>query len=606
MSDTPEQEPTTLAVPEQLKDVVVEKPESPYGEAYHTTPEEMAIQTAHNLADIHGIDIPKHWEGTEQGLGADHDGVVDDTIEVVCGGITEEARQLLLDGGVIVRRAPNTATVGDEMTGKEPGSHWTPNLEQFQKSIPMHYVPNNRFTSMTHYYPFHDYSAVVGIQDIQDPEQLLGQHEINNEPDHKYHTICAGLKHFFTTVKPNALATGCAMTYPGFVGNTEVTYIRFERDHVDPITFVLRADTFDRFIEDWVAGINDPVRKQRAIEWATEPNSDPNLQAKGYRKRICQKAMEFPLDMLYPPETFVYDGLFNGDFQLIDDVIDRFKSRFNRFIGMATKHADKLAPMIKHRDHNLVLTFKGNKTLDGLVIGLDKVPPRLENGEYHLGEHPIVLEDWHQYGNSAVVVVRKINKVSQWVEQLIKECKAELPDHPYAQERFAKVMKEQLLASSHFIKELYQIDPNAVRDYVEEVANGMVCALNDHGGNIGLDLNTWKVYQYQDNGLPPVPLVVEELNFRKTVYEVHTDRFMELLYIFMYALSSPYIRPYTHKVVVDGNDGIKIGSVRHIKEAGDPLAEQPVETLKDLEEPAGTPGTIAALKEESWENMKNE
>ena len=291
-----------------------------------------------------------------------------------------------------------------------------------------------------------------------------------------------------------------------------------------------------------------------------------------------------------------------------------FASRFSRFIGMATKQAEKLAPMLKKRDHNLVLTFKGNKTLDGLVIGLDKVPPRLENGEFHLGETPINLDDWHQYGNSVVVIVRKITKVSHWVEQLIKECKASLPDHPYAQSRFAKAMKEQLLASSHFIKELYQINPNDIRDYVEQVANEMVGALNNHGGNIGLDLNTWKVYQYQDNGLPPVPLVVEELNFRKNVYEVHTDRFMECLYTFMYGLSSPYIRPYTHKVVVDGNDGIKIGSIRHVKEAGDPLAEKPVETLKDLEEPVSNTEAIAPLKkqsleelrEESWENMKNE
>ena len=472
---------------------------------------------------------------------------------------------------------------------------WAGNVHDYLGKMPDHWVPNNRFTSMTHYYPFHEppHELVTKQADTLGPKDKYG----NTILDHD--KVSIALFTFFTTVKPSALATGCVMTYRGFLGEREAMFIRYERDHVDPMTFVLREDSYEGFIGDWYRAWFSPEAKQRAIDWAIEPNNDKEFQARGYMKRVCQKGQEFPLSWYWMMEhKHEYDGLLNGDFQLVDDLVDRFTSRFNRFIGIATKLADALAPKMKVRDHNLVLTFKGNKALDGLIIGLDKVPARLENGEFHLGETPIDLEEWAKHGNDVLVAARKINKVSNWVEQLLKECRSELPDHPYAKNTFDQAVKKQLLASSHFIKELYQIQASDIKPYVEKVANEIVEALNNKGGNIGLDLNTWYVYQYTNDGMAPVPLVSEGLNFRKTVYDVHTDRFIEILYTYMFGLTNPYIRPYTHKVAADPKDGIQIGSIRQIKGAPDPIISNREETP--------TPEKIEEVQEKGWDTMLKE
>ena len=77
--------------------------------------------------------------------------------------------------------------------------------------------------------------------------------------------------------------------------------------------------------------------------------------------------------------------------------------------------------------------------------------------------------------------------------------------------------------------------------------------------------------------MPPVPLVIDELNFKKSIYDIHTDRFMEILYMYMINLKSPYIRPYTHRVVADMSDGIAIGSIRQVKE--------PVQDVVEVKDP---------------------
>lgn len=481
------------------------------------------------------------------------------------------------DGKVVV------VSVGDEsgIVGKlddpifvEKGSVLGENdLSNFDKvtdspylELPAHYIDSTHLTGFTHYYPFHNHQFPV-TGDI-DSNYVPSHQKAGDDKFYKYGDTCKALATFFTTVKPNALATGCVMVYQGFNGDTPVTYIRFERDSVDPITFVLRADSYDRFLQLWLKADQSAEAKQNAVNWCLEDNVDPGMQSRGNRKFINQCSKTFPLDW-FRTDMFAkheYDGLVNGDFQLIEDTIKVFDSRFDRYIAIATKQAERVAPKIKHRDHNLVLVFKGNDDLTKLTVGMDKVPPCLpENGEFHLGMRPIDLNDWTNESNEVIVGIRKVSKVSQWIDQLIEESYKSLPDHPYAQGKFREAVRTRLFASSHFIKELYQMNPSDVKGYVEKVANDIVTALNNHGGNIGLDLNSWKVWQYSDNGMPPVPLVTEELNVRKNVFDIHVDRFMDILRSYLYTLKSPYIRPYANVVLADKSDGIPIGSIRQAK-----------------------------------------
>lgn len=503
----------------------------------YTSPEEVAAAKAAMEASVEGVNIPEHWENTDKVEGS-------------------KRKRIHSDPDM-----PKVISEATKDSGVDYG--WTGNINNY---VDPFFVSNMDFGSFDHYYPFAQ-DIIAAIQfakynNSEHPDTL----KANGERVMDSVKVSMALHNFFATVKPNAYAGGCAMVYQGYKGDCPVTYIRFEGDHKNPMTFCLRADSYEYFINSWFDGIKSEPRQQNAIDWCREENNTPELQACGMRRRITQLSREWPLSWIRQCEpTHYFDGLYNGDFKLIEDTIAKFQARFDRYIGLATSLGEKLATKVRFRDHNLVLVFKGNKELDGIIVSLDKVPAKLENGEYHLGESPINLEDWHKDGNSVVVLVRKIKKMQDWINQLIKECKSEIPyEHPYAKLEFDKALKERLLASSHLIKELYQMNPSDVKGYVEKVANDMVGALNNHGGNIGLDLNTWKVYQYQEDGMPPVPVVVDPLNFRRDIYDVHTDRFMEILYMYMINLKSPYIRPYTHKVVADPNDGIQIGSIRHV------------------------------------------
>lgn len=506
---------------------------------YVPTPEEVAVAEAgmEKLEHPPGINIPEHWLGDKLALAADFDGV-----------------------------AENPQKFG-----------WTGNVHDY---VDPHFVSNMDFGSFKHYYPFSEGNRLkVDLTRSPDPEDFLEEWDTNGEKIHNYNKVCMALHNFFTTVKPNALACGCVMVYQGFQSDTEVTYIRFERDHVDPITFVLRADSFEFFIDMWYDGVSNPVRQQTAIDWCREDNNSPGMIARGNKKMINQISLEWPLSWIRPidPEH-KWDGLLNGDFQRVDDVIAAFNGRFDRFIGIATKQAERIAPKVKVRDHTLMLVFKGNPDLNRLVISLDKVPGRLpDSGEYSLGDKPIDLAEWAPLGNDVLVAVRKISKVGQWVDQLIEESYKSLPDHPYARTEMDKVIKTRLLASSHFMKELYKINPRDVQGYVEKVANEVMTALHEHGGNIGLDLNSWRVYQYFEDGTPAVPLVKEELNFRKKVFDIHTDRMVEIIYAYMFGIKSPYLRPYANRTVADLSDGIPIGSIRPVKR------EEMEATLKQLD-----------------------
>lgn len=495
------------------------------------------------------------------------------------------------------------ATAGDELDGTEEhqkalaadfdGVVDTPNggkygwADRVLEPVDPYFVSNMDFPEFKHYYPFNDnIRGKMTLIESCGPEDLLEEWEVNGDKRHNYHKVCIALHNFFTTVKPNALAVGCVMVYAGFQGDTEVSYIRFERDHVDPITFVLRADSFGFFIDLWYDGVANPVRQQTAIGWCREDNNSPGMIARGNKKMINQISLEYPLSWIRDmPETHKWDDMTNGDFKRTEDVIAAFNGRFDRFIAIATKQAERIAPRVKKRDHSLMLVFKGNEDLTRLVIGLDRVPGRLpDSGEFSLGDSPINLDEWAPLGNDVLVAVRKITKVSQWVDQLIQESYKALPQCVYSKEEMDKVVRTRLLASSHFMKELYPISSVDVQPYVEKVANEVMTALHDHGGNIGLDLNSWRVYEYPADGSPAIPMVKPELDFRKKVFDQHTDRMVEIIYAYMYTIRSPYLRPYANRVAASLSDGIPIGSIRQVKREDIPMDA----TLKLLDAVEGT------------------
>lgn len=462
-----------------------------------------------------------------------------ESIGAACDGLSEEAKQMLLDGGVIARKAP------------EQASGFVMNWDHVQEGIPEHYVPNMAFTSMTHYYPWHKETIIT--------DYVVKIEEGTFEAIAK---LNKAFRNFLSVVRADVKGTGCVMTYEGMINFTEVTFIRFNLDRVNSITYVVVSDKLELFVEAWSRADQSEENKQMAINWTRLPVANKDMVDRRYRRNVTQIALELPHQWLLLGDDTTFDGLVNGDFQIIESQMTTFNKRLRQLLKEATIQSSALIRTVTNKDHSLILGFRATNTYDNIRISLDKIPAKLPNGEINIGENEIVLEDWEPQGAQTVSVVRKVKKYETRINKLIRDTLVHIKDHPYIRKQFAENLRTQLIASSHFIKEVYAIGIDAAQPLVNELAEDIVNKLSAHGGNIGLDLNSWIVYQYHDDNSKPTPLVTDELNFKAEIFEKYLDRFMDYLGAFLQNVKSPYIRPYTHRVLVEEDDGVAIGSVR--------------------------------------------
>jgi len=433
-------------------------------------------------------------------------------------------------------------------------------LDKVAAGVPAYYVSNLDLTSMTHYYPWHP--VVAGIRDIQSLEELLDQHEVNGESNEDYEYLCKALRNFFSTVRADVEGTGCVMLYDGMINFTEVVYIRFNLKGKESVTYVLESKALPLFATVWARAELSEEDKETAIKWTRLPVANKDMVDRRYRRNVTQIALELPHLWLLPGYDTTFDGLVNGDFAIIDSQIETFNKRLRQLLKEATIQASGLIRTVYNKDHSLILGFRATNTYDQLRISLDKIPAKLPGGEINIGENEILLSDWEGHSAQTISVVRKVKKYEVRANKLIRDTLVHIKDHPYIRKQFAENLRTQLIASSHFIKEIYAIGIDAAQPLVNELAEDIINKLNAHGGNIGLDLNSWIVYQYHDDNSKPTPLVTDELNFKTEIFEKYLDRFMDYLGAFLQNVKSPYIRPYTHRVVVEEDDGVAIGSVR--------------------------------------------
>lgn len=454
-----------------------------------------------------------------------------------CDSLGDEAIQMLLDVGVIVCKAPESAPT------------FLTDFDAVAAGIPAFYVSNLAFTSMTHCYPWH--TQAFGISDVK-----------GLEPNEDYEYLCKALRNFFSTVQSGVEGIGCVMLYDGMINFTEVVYIRFNLKGKESFTYVLESKALPLFATVWARAELSEEDKETAIRWTRLPMSNKDMVDRRYRRNVTQIALELPHQWLLLGDDTPFDGLVNGDFQIIESQMATFNKRLCQLLKEATIQSSALVRTVTNKDHSLILGFRATNTYDNIRISLDKIPAKLPNGEINIGENEIVLEDWEPQGAQTVSVVRKIKKYETRINKLIRDTLVHIKDHPYIRKQFAENLRTQLIASSHFIKEVYAIGIDAAQPLVNELAEDIVNKLSAHGGNIGLDLNSWIVYQYHDDNSKPTPLVTDELNFKAEIFEKYLDRFMDYLGAFLQNVKSPYIRPYTHRVLVEEDDGVAIGSVR--------------------------------------------
>lgn len=439
----------------------------------------------------------------------------------------------------------------------------------FRPDLPEHFVPQLGSVGIQFFYPFAEGSDGPTLEEV-----------LANAPDNPEYqaimerwlprSINPGLKKFWETFMPHMPQTGAVMIFSGLVGDTDCIYIRYETDHVKPMTFVLPYAEKEYFFRGWTEAATQEHMQTEMEDWCKHPTEYADFVKKGYRYNFSALAMSPPLGIFFEhmlPIKDIYKGMVTGDFKLLDDSKKQLEGRFNRCIADITRFALELKDKVKFKDHNLMLAFKATEDWKGLTVSLDKIWPKLpEGGQQECGLSPIKLEDWDHEGDNVKVVIRKLIRLAGKANTIIADLYKDLPDNEWMRSVVDGQVKESLFASSHFLKEIYQANPTDIRQQVEETANKVVSALNEHGGNIGLDLTSWVVYQYFEDGRPAVPLVKEGLNFKQELYNTHTERFMEVLFQYLFRIQSPYIRPYVNRVLADKNDGIPVGSIRPVQQ----------------------------------------
>lgn len=258
------------------------------------------------------------------------------------------------------------------------------------------------------------------------------------------------------------------------------------------------------------------------------------------------------------------DETTGDDLAYLDSVCDAVTSRTKELVASVTKLAEQVGNAIVVKDHDLYLAFKGSESLKHMVVSLEKVYPELpESGVLSIGDTPLSEDQFKDITLSGFFHVKKIIKQVKSYNRLLDIFRMYLgktPGKAALLEDFNKHVRTQLVASSHFLKQLYGFDMRFAEKMVYKAAADIIDRLDTRGGDIALDLNSWVVWDYSAPEMP-TRCLVPELNFKDIYMNRRTDSFMEALYGVLLNTPHPRIKPYSRREIVSGDDGIAIGTI---------------------------------------------
>lgn len=378
----------------------------------------------------------------------------------------------------------------------------------------------------------------------------------------EYQQIVDRLLLFFNRINPNAQemwgtkVDPAIFMYQGFVCDEEARWIRFQLGDKCQ-SFVVPEVNFNKFIAS--------IREDFDMTWILSSNGREDWQKKGYHLNVSKASIELPLSYFFvPPGKREMDDLVDGDFRDLHSLVERLKRKVAENLRDITVKSLGLVNFPYKRDHDMYLAFKArDKDMQVLDVSMEKVYPLLpESGEVSIGDHPINLFEWN-HDKKSLVTAKQIQNLVKQTNREIEKVRGLINQHPIIQEAFKQEVKTIMYAATHFTKKLYGCNPDDVQDQVMKVTNDVVRALTNKGGKIGLDLNSWIVWQYHDDKAP-TKATDPELDFVGQILNRYTDSFVEALYAYLLNLGNPYIKPYDYRVKADATDGIELGSIRRV------------------------------------------
>lgn len=338
--------------------------------------------------------------------------------------------------------------------------------------------------------------------------------------------------------------------------NCEVASVRFEREGGVSNTFKLNKKLTNTLVKSPIVCMDLRIRHE--------------LQALELAKH------ELPKGWLTTITPHPLDGFLQEDLWSIDRNAFELSEKVGKQVKEILSISRRLLPLTTERTYDLYMSLNVNSLdLTKFKLRFDRIYPKLpdltnENDELA----PIIIGIKEEFGlepndnptyNHVITLLKRGEQIiNQQVQKHIK--KSGLKGEPL--EMFKKEITSILMATSHYTGKVFGFDGTHGEALLHEVANGILDKMyraRVDGRDLALDISSWFVWEYPQDGGQPIRATEPELDFQKLILEGYTDSFVDLLVpILMDSGHSDAIRPYKFHVKADLSDGRAIGSMTRV------------------------------------------
>lgn len=373
-------------------------------------------------------------------------------------------------------------------------------------------------------------------------------------------TELALLKKFFARRWPNKGEPVKVYVYPSFKRPVDMKVVRYVLADDTAISYNLPGGLYKIF--------KSKIREER-WDWMVRPNGIKELQnfTVGREERyqsfynpnlINHYLMNVNLAPYTLPEAaFVtesslataFEGLNSGDIHHIDL---RFKKVANITTDVIRQIRANLALISNDlntvKDHDLYFGFFINKDTFELSPSLSRIEPMLpEGGTFVLEQQPLNPADFAYLGALGQTGITTISNAVNRLNQAIKGFLVEADRHPLLLEYAEDLITQTFVMLTQAGHMVYTFTYEGGKEKIDNLANDILGRLAGLPGVVGLDINSWRVWDYTNIN---EPVRLTEPDFEGEIFNRYTDSFVTALYNYLITLQTPLLRPYSRREAV--------------------------------------------------------
>ena len=382
------------------------------------------------------------------------------------------------------------------------------------------------------------------------------------------------LNKFFARRYPDQETPVKVYVYSSYIRGTELKIIRYVLADGTAVSYNLPAGLFEIF--------KTKVRENR-WEWMIRPNQIKELlhltvgpkkehQFQHNRNIINHYLMNVnKLEYSLPEEAFtaeqpnvdIWGDVTSGDIQHVEAYFSKVANIGTDMIRQIHANLKLLdADINTVKDHDLYFCFHIDKTDFTVYPSLNRINPHLpESGQVMIETQPVVIEDYDYLSPIGRSAIATLNEASERFNVTVTGFLAAINKHPILVKFGEDLMLQlygQLTGAGHMV---YTFQYEAAKPLIEALANEVLGKLSKLDGIIGLDINSWRTWDYTNI---EEPVLVTAVDFESDIYNRYTESFMTAFYNYCITLNTPLLRPYSRreKVAPERIKDHAIGSIR--------------------------------------------